>query len=145
MKRKHKITMAIFIFLVSLTLAVFAGGVYAEDCPCDPCPGGAYGCENGCISICWPDTNKCTAKCTKAKTLEFLPDMKLNKGDTFRRVYLNNVPSESVKPIFEQLFGVKLVVKSKAKTDFIKIKSDNVNLDGILQALKKEGLVLQIK
>ena len=71
--------------------------------------------------------------------------MKLNKGDTFRRVYLNNVPSESVKPIFEQLFGVKLVVKSKAKTDFIKIKSDNVNLDGILQVLKKEGLVLQIK
>jgi len=145
MKRKNKTVIMIFTFLISLTLAIFVGRVYAEDCPCDPCPGGVYGCSNGCISICYLETNKCHASCTKAKTLKSFPSIKLNKDDTFRRVYINNVPSESVKPILEQLFGIRLVMKSKAKTNLIKVRSDNVNFSGILQVLEKEGLVLQLK
>lgn len=144
MKQKNSIQLAGCILLIFLALVMFAGQVSAEDCPCDPCPGGVE-CDNGCISICYLETNRCSAHCVDGKILKPTASAKFSKKDKLQKVYINHVASINIKSMLEQLFEIKLVEKGKAKKDFITIKSNNVDLDGILKAIAKEGLILQIK
>ena len=144
MKRIHIVYKCLSILSIAVLIA-FVHHASAEDCPCSPCPGGVYGCEDGCISICYPDTNQCYASCTKGKSLEIMPSIKLDKGKTLRRIHINNVPSGNVKPLLEQLYKIELATESEAKTNRIKVKADNVDLIGILAALEEQGLVLKFK
>lgn len=144
MTKDYKLNQYVFI-LVMTVLIVSARYVSAEDCPCSPCPGGVYGCEDGCISICYLDTNQCQASCTKGESVATSPSIKFGKGITPGNVFINNVPSGSVKPILEKLFNVKLAGKPEAKTNLIKIRAENVDLSGILLALEKQGLVLRLQ
>lgn len=140
----------VFIFALSLLAMVSiaaqvsaqekSGGTKSYDCPCDPCSGGVYGCKDGCLSICYEETGRCVAKCTKSKAKE----IKLDKRVKFSSITMN-MTSSDVKFELEQLFGIELVMKGKAKKDFIFLRLKNVDLEGVLNALSKEGLVLQSK
>lgn len=134
-----------YLLLILFLSAGTAFCALAEDCPCDPCPGGAFGCKDGCVSICYLEQNRCAARCVGGKAAKALSTVKMNKDDLYRSVTINKVSGNHVKSELEQLFGVKLALKSKPQKDSFTVRSANVNLDGILQALAKEGLALRIQ